>query len=266
MTDTQTKPVLLVRATGNEADASALAELGIASVTEPYLEIRTVPGAEGYQAATDLLAKMTALANGDWVIVTSVNGLKHWGILYGQANLATALSAAQDRGVKFAAIGETSAAMYSTLGIHPVLIASAPYGGILAQEVLAATDGLPHRALIPTGNLAMAQLRETLLQAGWGVDSVVVYQTSSVVDRPTSASALVTGDFSLVILRSPSAARALLQHGGVSTVPVICGGNTTADAARDLGLRVVAVAEATDPASMAQTVQRVLFDLNRGVA
>ena len=266
MTDTHTKPVLLIRATGNDADASALAKLGIASVSEPYLEIRTVPGAEGYQAATELLDQLTELGYGDWVIVTSANGLKHWSILYGQSNLATALTAAQDRGVRFAAIGEASVALYSNLGIHSVLVASAPYGGALAQEVLGASDGSPHRALIPTGNLAMRDLSENLNLAGWLVSSVVVYLTSAVVKRPDSASAVAAEHFSLVILRSPSAARALVEHAEVVPVPVICGGNTTAEAARGLGLNVLAVAEATDSASMAQTVIKVLSQLNRGVA
>lgn len=266
MTNGQTKPVLLVRATGNESDASALAALGIASVSEPYLSINTVPGTEGYQAATELLAKLTSLANGDWVIVTSANGLKHWVNLYGQSNLATALAAAQNRGVRFAAIGDASAAMYSNLGIHSVLVSSAPYGRALAREVLAASDGSAHQALIPTGNLAMAHLSETLGQSEWSVTSVVVYLTSSVANRPYSAAAVAIGDFSLVILRSPSAARAMVEHAGIVPVPVVCGGNTTAETARSLGLNVAAVAETTDSASMAQTVQRVLSELNRGVA
>ena len=250
----ETKPVLLVRASGNEADAAALANLGLTSVIDPYLSITALPGAEGYAAATALLENLTKLGKGDWVIATSANGLKFWATLYGSGNLSTALAAAAERGVRFAGIGEASAAMYAEFGIHEVFVPGSPYGENLAAELISAAAAGNHRALVPAGNLAMPTLTNGLAKAGWEVTSVVVYETASVAELPPTANALARGEFSAVLLRSPSAARALVQFAGATSVPVICGGTTTATTAAELGLRVVAISSGTSPAQLAQTI------------
>jgi len=258
--------VLLVRASGNEADAASLTELGIESVSDPYLNVTAVQGADGYAAATELLVKLTELGIGDWVVATSANGLRHWSTLYGKANLQTALTAAQDRGVRFAAIGAASAKMYADFGIHGILVSDQPYGVSLAQQLIAAgtPSTSPYRALIPAGNLALTGLSETLQSAGWEVFSRVVYETKAVDERPASADDLSAGNFSAVLLRSPSAARAIVRHAGVTTVPVVCGGKTTAAAAESLGLRVFGVAASPDPASTARIVLEVVRVQNQG--
>lgn len=248
------KPVLLVRASGNEADAAALAELGLASVVDPYLSITALHGTEGYAAATALLENLTSLGEGDWVVATSANGLRFWGQLYGAANLTTALEVAKNRGVRFAGIGEASAQMYSNFGIHEVFVPSAPYGEDLASEIIAAAGAGSHRALVPAGNLAMPTLNNALTAANWQVTSVEVYETKTVVERPVTAGALARGEFSAVLLRSPSAARAIVEHAKAVSVPVVCGGTTTAAAAAELGLTVAAIASGTNPAQLAQTI------------
>lgn len=253
-----TLPVLLVRASGNEADAAALSELGLPSVIDPYLSITPLPGADGYAAATSLLENLTSLGSGDWVVATSANGLRFWGQLYGANNLGTALAAAGERGVRFAGIGEASATMYAEFGIHDVFVPTSPYGEELAADLIAAAGAGPHRALVPAGNLAMPTLTNALNAADWTVTSVVVYETDSVATRPVTAEALTRGDFSAVLLRSPSAARAVVEFAGATTVPVICGGTTTAQVAAELGLTVAAVAPGTNPAQLAQTIFEVV--------
>lgn len=252
------KPVLLIRAAGNAADAEALAALGLESVTDPYLDIRAIPGPEGYSAATALLEKLSGLGEGDWVIATSANGLKHWAALYGENNLRAALNAASVRGVRFAAIGPSSAKLYSKFGIHDVLVPGSAYGEALAAEVIAKAGAGAHRALVPGGNLAMPTLSNALTDAGWHVATIAVYVTSPVRHRPGSADALARGDFAAVLVRSPSAARAIFEFCGPTSVPFICGGETTAQAARELGYVVAAVAHETAPAALAQTIFEVV--------
>ena len=60
-----TKPILLIRATGNENDALALAKLGLDSVSEPYLEISPVTGPGPAKRLLDELEKA------DWLIATA---------------------------------------------------------------------------------------------------------------------------------------------------------------------------------------------------
>ena len=261
------KPVLLVRAHNNDGDAAALAALGLKSVIDPYLNIV----ANAYASGTArLISELANLAEGDWVIATSANALKFWGELAGNAELTAALAAAAARGVQFAAVGEASARMYANFGIHRVFVPSKPYGLELAAE-LAALGGPGSTAVMPCGNLAMPTVSAALGAAGWTMISEVVYETSTVADRPASAEGLANqgpgGEprepaFTALFLRSPSAARAVVDHAGDTSVPVICGGTTTAATARELGLNVARVLDAPSSAAAAQTIFEVVVGEN----
>ena len=254
----QTKPVLLVRAHNNDGDAAALAALGLQSVIDPYLNIVASADAAG---ATRLISELSNLGEGDWVIATSANALKFWGEHVTSATLAGALSAAATRGVQFAAVGEASARMYANFGIHRVFFPSKPYGVELATE-LAALGGPGSTAVMPCGNLAMPTVTAALGAAGWNMISEVVYETSTVADRPASADGLSNAAFSALFLRSPSAARAVVEHAGVTSVPVICGGTTTAATARELGLDVARVLDAPSSVAAAQAIFDVVVGEN----
>ena len=348
-----TKPVLLVRASGNAADTAALAKLGISSVSEPYLDIHAVAGPTGTEAAARLLDGLGQLGSGDWVVATSLNALVFWrqivtqsfepnldqnlafipgqeqpqpvgpnldqirhqtlapknesnpeslanvgdgpgegegsgragASVEGEDALAKALRAAKDRGVKFAAIGDATSKKYSEMGIHQVLTPAVSTAAGLAEMLLALAPvreaGSEPTALIPLGNLAMPTLTTALDAAGWQRITEVVYETQTVANRPASASGLRSGDFAALLLRSPSAARAVAHHTGMDqrqtgmdqgnpataataieataiTVPVICGGETTAATARALGFNVQAIAPATTAEATAQAIFEVL--------
>jgi uroporphyrinogen-III synthase len=87
----------------------------------------------------------------------------------------------------------------------------------------------------------------------------VVYETSVVRPEPVSTTLLRSGDISAIILRSPSAARAVAQHLGQRThIPVVVSGPTTAEAAQSLGFNVAAVSESPSAAHMAKAVEAVI--------
>ena len=252
------KPVLLVRASGNEPDATALAELGLTAVIDPYLEIVAAADAAGAKRLLEKLAGAGAAAGANaWVIATSANGLKFWAELVGSRELVEAFASASARGVRFAAVGKASATRFAKLGVANVFIPSAPYGADLAAEI-AALGTADSVALMPSGNLAMETVTKALEAAGWQVSSEVVYETSTISPRPTSADSLANGDFSALLLRSPSAARAVVEYAGATTVPVVCGGTTTAAIARELGLNVARVLDAPSSASAAQAIFEVV--------
>jgi uroporphyrinogen-III synthase len=301
-----TKPVLLVRASGNAADAAALAKLGLDSVSEAYLDIHEVEGEAGSAAAARLLAAVAELGAGDWVVATSLNALVFWHKILiqtfdlnlgetlapknesnfesiesaptapseavaGASTLPAALVAARARGVRFAAIGEATAKKYSEFGIDDALTPAVSTAAGLAEMLLSlepvrarnAAEGshaTAPTALIPLGNLAMPTLTTALDAAGWRRISEVVYETAAVADEPESAAGLRAGEFSALLLRSPSAARAVAHHAGLELggpsidVPVICGGETTAETARQLGFNVLSVAPATSAQATAQAI------------
>ena len=67
------------------------------------------------------------------------------------------------------------------------------------------------------------------------------------------------GDVSAVVLRSPSAVRALVAHARVpATVPVVCAGRTTEGAAREAGLTVARVAPSPSSIDVARAVAELL--------
>jgi uroporphyrinogen decarboxylase len=279
-----TAPILLIRAFDNEEDAAALASVGLETVIDPYLTIQPVPGQAGLDAAGRLLAKLGLLQRGDWLIATSLNGLRSWGTLAWELTrksaVADAMAEARQRGVRFAAIGAATAAKFAEFGIHDVFVPSEPYGEALGQQLVAeaapeaATIGRPIRALVPAGNLAMKTLYQGLAAAGWQVASEVVYETAIVPSKPASAARVAAGEFSAVLLRSPSAARALVHWvtegadvlpEGLANLPAVCGGRTTAQVAESLGLRVAAIASDTQPLTVANTLKEVVeADTNQG--
>jgi len=279
-----TAPILLIRAFDNEEDAAALASLGLATLIDPYLTIQPVPGQAGQDAAGRLLAKLGLLQRGDWLIATSLNGLRSWGTLAWELTrksaVADAMAEARQRGVRFAAIGSATAAKFAEFGIHDVFVPSEPYGEALAQQLVAeaapeaAILGRPIRALVPAGNLAMKTLYQGLAAAGWQVASEVVYETAIIPSKPASAARVAAGKFTAVLLRSPSAARALVHWvaegtavlpEGLAKLPAVCGGRTTAQVAESLGLRVAAIAGDTQPLTIANTLKEVVqADTNQG--
>ncbi len=273
LTVTDVKPVLLVRAFDNEGDAEALAAFGLSSVIDPYLTIRPLQGQAGLDAAGKLLAHLGLLQRGDWLIATSLNGLRSWGMLAWELTrrsaVAEAMAEARDRGVRFAAIGATTAAKYSEFGIHDVFVPSEAYGEALARELLAeaapeaALLGRPVRALVPAGNLAMATLNNALTEAGWKLSTEVIYETALIPQQPESSKLVAAGEFSAVLFRSPSAARAFAhwtaaaKNPAARALPVVCGGRTTASVAQQLGLNVVAITPDTSAESIARTLVEV---------
>ena len=74
------KPVLLIRAAGNENDQLALKEVGIESIIDPYLKIAPAKDPAG---AFELLAELKSAKEPTWVIATSANSLRYWADIVG---------------------------------------------------------------------------------------------------------------------------------------------------------------------------------------
>ena len=64
--EAEMKPILLIRPDNNQSDADALAEAGIASVTEPLLEIVPAPDPGPGRALARLLGEANSVT---WLVV-----------------------------------------------------------------------------------------------------------------------------------------------------------------------------------------------------
>ena len=259
------RPVLLIRSEGNESDAESLDEYGIASITEPYVRITPVLDGTDPASLVELLRASAAdpdLAGRTWLVATSPMTVPSWLTAAGGAGLSDAVAEAAAAGVRAAATGERTAATLRDLGFGDVRVPPEASARGLVTDL---ADVAPGRALFPRGNLALRTLPDGLRALGWEVDEGVVYRTASVAERPASAEMIEQGEVSAVVVRSPSAVRALVAHARVpASVPVVCAGRTTADAATDAGLAVAAVAASPSSADVARAVAGLLGSAGNG--
>jgi uroporphyrinogen-III synthase len=243
------KPVLLIRGTGNDSDALALSRLGVSSLVDPYLKIAVN---EETKDALDLLDSLVESHGVAWLIATSVNAIRFWTEIVGSERLATAMAEGH---LRFAAIGKATAKALVDLGATNVLTPQEATSASLTASLL---DCPPSTAIIPGGNLAMTNLPSQLQTAGWTVRTGVVYTTSPVSQEPKSVSLVRKGEIAAVLFRSPSAVRAFLAQVPQPEIPLICSGPTTARAAMELGIRVDAIAEDPTPDTVAATIATLL--------
>lgn len=244
-----TKPVLLIRANGNEADAAALDQLGITSVIDPFLQIVAEQDPTG---AAELLDAVISATDQTWIIATSLNAVNYWSHLVGVEELKAAF---KKENLSFAAVGKSTAARLTNLGASSVMTGAAETSiGLLA--LLA--NQKPATAVIPSGNLAMKVLPSGLRQLGWNAISKMVYQNSIVTTEPASVLQISQGEFGAIVLRSPSAVRALVRFLPLLTTPLICGGPTTANELAKFNLPAAAVAQSPSAQELALLVKEVL--------
>ena len=115
------------------------------------------------------------------------------------------------------------------------------------------------RVLLPASSLADPALADGLCRAGWEVEQVAAYTTTTAdaSDLPPGlARTWATGGVDAVVLTAPSTTRAVLELLG-SPLPVtrlVAIGATTAAAARELGLPVAAIASSPTPEGLLQAV------------
>lgn len=244
------KPVLLVRASDNEADASALKSLGISSITDSYLTMKQS------DSDIDAVALLEQLRAGvDWFVVTSQMAIPSWANLVGRNALESAFHTATQAGMKIAVVGNKTAETVRALGVDVDLIPREPSAAGLIKEMPNGVGSI----LFPHGSIAMRALPDGLTAAGATVHEGVVYETSVIDELPVSTLLLQQGHIGALILRSPSAARAVHQKlGSAAQVPVVVSGPTTAAAASELGFNVAAIAESPAAEDMAAAIHLVL--------
>lgn len=245
------KPVLLIRGDNNEVDEVALTKLGIASIIDPYIEIKV---ASDPSEGEGLLSALESSDHPIWLLATSVNALKFWSRIVGEDRLRAAI--ARSTNVKFAAVGESTAQALRKMDAGDVFTPNEPTGKSLADALVRISP--TGHALIPGGNLAMKSLPSTLTSAGWRVSTAIVYTTSTVENEPKSARLVREREISAILFRSPSAVRALTHFVPNPAVPLICAGTTTAHALEDRGLAAAAISTKPSAQVVASTIYSLL--------
>ena len=233
----QGKRVLVTRAQAQAHDLEArLQALGAVPLAFPT--IRITPPGDGYAA---LDAALHELPSFNWVVFTSVNGVDHvWRRLR-----ALGLDAGVFRGLQLAAIGPATEAALAARNLQSIVVPKR----FVAEALL---DAIPSpagkRFLLPRAALARETLRTGLQRAGAQVVEVPAYDT--VLPQPsTKTLAELDAGIDILTFTASSTVRNFVAQLGpararslVSQTQVAAIGPITAATARDLGLRVDAVA------------------------
>ncbi len=193
--EAEMKPILLIRPDNNQSDADALAEAGIASVTEPLLEIVPAPDPGPGRALARLLGEANSVT---WLVVTSPRAWGQWLKLV--PGLETMVADALDRGLKVATVGlATTKSLPDTVHHRSVTQPGISAEGLL-DFLVTQPAGI---VLLPASARSRKVLPEGLRAAGWQVHQATVYDTV-----PRSGIRLPELEkLGGVLVRSPSAPR-----------------------------------------------------------
>jgi uroporphyrinogen III methyltransferase/synthase len=188
-------------------------------------------------------AAIERLAAYDWVIFTSVNGVRFfWQRLERAGKDARAFANA-----RLGAIGPATAGALQEHGLEADLVPPKYVAEAILEEI-GPVDG--QRVLLPRADIARAALAEGLEEAGAQVDEIAAYRTGlGGADKADELRRrLAEGEIDVVTFTSSSTARNFVQ--ALEPLPdlpesltIACIGPITAGTARDLGLPVTIVAE-----------------------
>ena len=222
------KRVVVTRAREQASDlVRALHAAGASTV-----ELATIEIAEPADGGAALRGAAAAVADYDWVVLTSVNGAVRF--------LAELPDARALGGVRVAAIGPGTAAALAAANIVADLVPEQ----FVAESLLAAFPAPPEgrerrgRVLLPRAAVARDVLPDGLRERGWEVDVVEAYRTVTAV--PTAAEREAAASADIVTFTASSTVTRYLEVKGDDPVPpvVACIGPITAATAREHGLTV----------------------------
>jgi uroporphyrinogen III methyltransferase/synthase len=232
---------VLVTRSRNQASSlvQTLRELGAAPIELPSIDIRPAEHTETLDAA------LAGLRDIHWVIFTSANGVR--------ATLERLLQNGQDVRVmanaRICAIGPATAAALTRYGLRADLVPPR----FISTEIVAAlrtANVRGKRIVLFRSDIAPADIVSGLEGLGASVESLVAYETVPVEHRAAELGGLIDREeIDLLTFTSSSTVTNFVKAVGEAgmprarSIPAICIGPTTAEAARARGLNVVAVAE-----------------------
>lgn len=218
-----------------------LQQLGAEVIEVPTIAF--APPADGGDALERAAAAVSAV---DWVAFTSTNAVD---ALFAHLRDARALG-----GVSVAAIGSATVAALADRGVDADLVPARAEGAALAD---AFPDG-PGRVLLPQADRARPMLRTGLAAKGWEVDIIEAYRTMTAAVEPAVLAAAITAD--AITFTSTSTVQGWVEAAGRDAMPpcVVCIGEQTASAARDLGIAVDVVASEPSVNALVEAVVAAL--------
>ncbi len=246
-------PRVLVTRAAVQAPATALAlvDAGLAPVLVPAMTIESAPPGELERA-------VAALADADWVVVTSTNAVTSLAEAAAASGVDPAATPA-----RWASVGGATARAVRGLGVVVTVEGDGSSGEALA-------DRLPlrpgQRVVLPRADRADDSLPARLRERGAHVIGAVAYRsvTAPAASDDLLRAALAAGPLAAVVFTSGSTAQGLAEvaarvgaGAAVQAIPAVCIGHPSARAAIEAGFTVAAVAESPAPDAVAAAVRTV---------
>ncbi len=204
-----------------EALTAALNDAGFDAELVPLIEV--APAVDGSAALTAALGRLNSY---QWVVFTSANAVDVFFDNVPEGELPP-----------LAAVGAATATAIEGYGANVALVADDESANGLVNA-FPSGEGV---VLFPSSDIARPVLAAGLATKGWKTDTVEAYRTLARTLSPAEWKALANCD--VVTLTSPSACQTLASRPGNATLRVVTIGPTTTQAAREIGLEVVAQAE-----------------------
>lgn len=242
-------PRVIVTRAADQAAASmlALVDRGLTPLSAPAIEVAPIP---------ELLdAQVERLDSFDWIVVTSARVVE--ALRDAAARIGQPLDGQHATRTRWATVGIATERALRAAGVTVALRPRRATALDLAAD-LPVEDGT--RVLLPRSDLADVSLVERLTARGAVVEAVVAYRT---VEAPQSstpmlAAALAAAPAAIMFTSGSTVrgaiaiARRLGALDDLRSLPAICIGQPTADAAVGSGFRVAATAASQDVAAMAE--------------
>ena len=194
----------------------------------------------------------------DWILLTSQNGLRFLARGLQTRNVELAGLPA-----RFGVVGPQTAQALERLGRTPDAIA-VPADGLGLAATLAGQVAAADCVLIVRPDDSRPGLAERLAESGAEIHSVPYYRNRPADNVAAVAAELSAGAFHAAVFGSPSsflhlfAACAEGASERINRIKLVTIGETTAQAIRDHGCKVAAVASAPTPAGIADAVEAAL--------
>lgn len=230
-----------------------LRALNVQVVQLPAIEIRPIES-----ELVDVAVRRLADGQYDGVVLTSVNGVDQlWKTMRRDGLDSRALG-----GTCVAAIGSETARALSDRGVTVDLVPDSFTSAALADALC--ERGVGGKRLLLARAKQAGPLLPDRLRAAAEVDEIALYDIVT-PNAETDALAELQRGIDVVTLTSPSTARGLADLAGdlvdVDSLHTVCIGPVTAEAARQLGFRVVATATTHNIDGLVESVGRYLAGL-----
>lgn len=227
---------------------AALEAAGALPVVLPTISVAPV---EDDSVLQDMAGRL-ATGGFDWVVITSANAVEP--LLHHIRHSETGL-----RPFRIGAVGAATRAKLQAWGYDADIVpTTATAAGLVAALRAEGIEGA--RMLCPQGNLARPALVDGLRAAGATVEPVLAYRTKVGGETQPAMQRLAhEGRFDVVTFASPSAVDGFLAAVGAELAALsgacfVSIGPTTANAARDRGLPVHAVADEPSDSGMVAAI------------